>query len=112
MQSIGRPRGRFFFFCVLIALLACVGVPSEMWAAPQKTSVVDVLYRADGSPASGTVTIRWIVGNGNEGKMQELEMRVQKQEALLQRLAGVGASLMALITIFNLAINSWRFLGH
>jgi hypothetical protein len=44
--------------------------------------------------------------------MQELEKRVQKQEAMLQRLAGVGAGLMALITILNLAINSWGPLRH
>ncbi|HVP63494.1 MAG TPA: hypothetical protein VMT82_01290 [candidate division Zixibacteria bacterium] len=56
--------------------------------------------------------IRWIVGNGNEGKMQELEKRVQKQEAMLQRLAGIGAGLMGLITILNVAINSWGFLRH
>ena len=54
--------------------------------------------------------MRWIVGNGNEGKMQELENRVQKQEATLQRLAGVGAALMVLVTILNITINSWSFL--
>ncbi|HUO60899.1 MAG TPA: hypothetical protein VMU24_09550 [Candidatus Acidoferrales bacterium] len=54
--------------------------------------------------------IRWIVGNGNEGKMQELEKRVQKQEATLQRIAGIGAAMMALVTILNLAINSWSLL--
>ena len=54
--------------------------------------------------------IKWIVGNGNEGKMQELEKRVQKQEATLQRIAGVGAALMGLITILNMAIHSWSFL--
>jgi len=54
--------------------------------------------------------IRWIVGNGNEGKMQELEKRVQKQEAIVQRLAGIGAGLMALMTILNLAIKSWSYL--
>ncbi len=32
--------------------------------------------------------MRWIVGNGNEGKIQELETRIQKHEAALQRTAG------------------------
>ena len=29
--------------------------------------------------------MRWLVGNGNEGKMQELEERVGRHEAFLQR---------------------------
>jgi len=59
MESTGRPLGRFFCFCVLFALLASVGLPVAVWAAPQKTNVVDILYRADGTPAHGTVTIRF-----------------------------------------------------
>jgi hypothetical protein len=99
MESTGRPRGRFFCFCVLFALLANMSLPVAVWAAPQKTNVSELKTH-----------IRWIVGNGNEGKMQELEKRLQKQEATLQRLAGVGAALMAVITILNLAIHSWSFL--
>ncbi len=45
--------------------------------------------------------MRWIVGNGNEGKMQELEARVQKQEATLQRLVGVGAAVAGLLTLMQ-----------
>jgi len=32
--------------------------------------------------------MRWLVGNGNEGKIQELEARIRKHEAALQRTAG------------------------
>ena len=34
--------------------------------------------------------MRWIVGNGNEGKIQELESRIRRNEASLQRTAGIG----------------------
>ncbi|HUO59768.1 MAG TPA: hypothetical protein VMU24_03805, partial [Candidatus Acidoferrales bacterium] len=67
MESTGRPLGRFFCFCVLFALLASVGLPVAVWAAPQKTNVVDILYRADGTPAHGTVTIRWDAFTASDG---------------------------------------------
>ena len=41
--------------------------------------------------------MRWIVGNGNEGKIQELETRIQKHEAALQRTAGLGAAAAVLL---------------
>ena len=54
--------------------------------------------------------MRWIVGNGNEGKMQEIETRIQKNEAQMQRLAGVGAALGGLLTVLNLALNGLRMI--
>ena len=32
--------------------------------------------------------MRWLVGNGNEGKVQELQERVDRHEAFLQRFTG------------------------
>ena len=52
--------------------------------------------------------MRWIVGNGNEGKIQELEMRIQKHEAALQRTAGIGAAVAVLFTVVHLALESLR----
>ncbi len=52
--------------------------------------------------------MRWIVGNGNEGKMQELEARVQKQEATLQRLVGVGAAVAGLLTLMQVGAEILR----
>jgi trimeric autotransporter adhesin len=48
-----RPIGRLF---LLLALLAAVAV----WAqAPPLTTVQDTVYRADGTPAQGTLLISW-----------------------------------------------------
>jgi hypothetical protein len=56
--------------------------------------------------------MRWIVGNGNEGKILELENRIQKHEAALQRTAGIGAALAAVLTIAHLAMESMRTIHH
>jgi hypothetical protein len=54
--------------------------------------------------------MRWIVGNGNEGKMQEIETRVQRNEAQMQKLAGVGAAFGVLMTVLNLALGGLRLI--
>jgi hypothetical protein len=56
--------------------------------------------------------MRWIVGNGNEGKMQELEIRIQKHEVALQRAAGLGVAIGVLLTIIHLALDSLRVIHH
>ncbi len=52
--------------------------------------------------------MRWIVGNGNQGKMQELEERVDRHEAYLQRFTGIAAAVASLLTMFNVAISYLR----
>ena len=52
--------------------------------------------------------MRWIVGNGNEGKIQELEVRLQKHEAALQRTAGLGLAAGVLLTIAHIVLDSMR----
>jgi len=49
-----RPLGRLFLCTVLV--LALVAASN---AAPQTTTVADVIYRADGTPAKGTLLISW-----------------------------------------------------
>ena len=49
-----RPFGRLFFCTAIV--LALVTASS---AAPATTTVSDVIYRADGTPASGTLLISW-----------------------------------------------------
>src|SRR5277367_249824 len=50
MRDICRPMGRLFY--LLLPLL--------MWAqAPQLTTISDIVYRADGTPAEGTLLISW-----------------------------------------------------
>jgi hypothetical protein len=53
--------------------------------------------------------MRWIVGNGNQGKIQELEERVERHEAYLQRFTGIAAAMGSLITLFHLAIDYLRY---
>jgi hypothetical protein len=52
--------------------------------------------------------MRWIVGNGNKGKIQELEMRIQKHETALQRTAGLGVAAGILVTLMHLALDSLK----
>jgi hypothetical protein len=47
----------------------------------------------------------WLVGQGNEGKMQELEQRIKRQEISVYRLGGVGAALGGVLTIVHLALD-------
>ncbi len=50
----------------------------------------------------------WLVGSGNEGKMQELEERVRKHDQGLQRLSGMGAAFGVLLTLVHVAIDYLR----
>ena len=59
--------------------------------------------------ASLKADMRWIVGNGNQGKMQELEERVNHHEAYLQRFTGIATALASLLTLFHLAIDYLRW---
>ncbi len=52
--------------------------------------------------------MRWIVGNGNQGKMQEIEERVERHEAYLQRFTGIATAVGCLLTVFHLAIDYLR----
>ncbi len=47
--------------------------------------------------------MRWVVGN--QGKIQEMEERLNRHEMHLQRLVGVGSALAAAITVMNLVAN-------
>ncbi len=53
--------------------------------------------------------MRWVVGNGNQGKMQEIEERVERHEAYLQRFTGIAAGLASLLTFVHLAIDFLRY---
>jgi len=56
--------------------------------------------------------MRWIVGNGNEGKIHELESRIRRHEAALQRTAGIGVALGILLTVVHLALDSMKVIHH
>ena len=50
----------------------------------------------------------YLVGTGSEGKMQELEARVQRHESQLQRIGGVGAAFGVLLTLLHVFIDYFR----
>jgi len=55
--------------------------------------------------------MRWIIGNGNPGKIQEIEQRVDRHEAYLQRFTGVATAIGSLLTFFHFAID-YLWLRH
>jgi hypothetical protein len=62
MKIARRPLGWLFFFALILAS------PESAFAAPPaKTAISDVVYRADGSPAAGTVTVSWPAFTGADG---------------------------------------------
>jgi hypothetical protein len=52
--------------------------------------------------------MRWVVGSGNQGKIQEMEERLNRHETHLQRMMGVGSAIAAVITVMNLIVNFLR----
>ena len=52
--------------------------------------------------------MRWVVGNGNQGKMQQIEERVDRHEAYLQRFTGIATAVGCLLTLFHFAIDYLR----
>ena len=52
--------------------------------------------------------MRWVVGNGNQGKIQEIEERLQRHETYLQRLMGVGSAVAGAVTVMNLVLGWLR----
>ncbi len=48
--------------------------------------------------------MRALLGNGQPGRLRELEARVEKHEALVHRASGIGALVAALLTLLHLGI--------
>ena len=59
-----RLAGRLFY--LLVSLLLACGVARAV--PPQTTTIADTVYRADGSPASGTLLITWPQFNTSDNK--------------------------------------------
>jgi len=49
-----------------------------------------------------------LLGNGQPGRLREMETKVDRHESVLQRGAGVGAFLAALVTLVHLAMDYFR----
>jgi hypothetical protein len=54
-------------FCCLLAVV-CAAVPAAAGQQPSTTTVSDVIYRADGTPAGGTLVVSWPAFTTAEGK--------------------------------------------
>ncbi|MFB3915133.1 MAG: hypothetical protein ACE14M_00265 [Terriglobales bacterium] len=49
--------------------------------------------------------MRWLVGNGQPGRVAQLEQRVQQHEQLLQRAAGISGAVAVVFALLQLALH-------
>ena len=49
--------------------------------------------------------MRELLGNGQPGRLRQLEMRVERHESVMQRGAGIGALLAFLLTLIHVGID-------
>jgi len=52
--------------------------------------------------------MRWLLGNGKPGKLQELTDRVDRHERVVQRFTGIGSALAGLLTLVHIALDYFR----
>lgn len=52
--------------------------------------------------------MRWLLGNGKPGKLQELTDRVERHERVVQRFAGIGTALAGLVTLIHIGLDYFR----
>jgi len=98
---LDHSRQRRLFYCLIGLLLAIVMTPQVV--AASTTTVQDVVYRAELK-----THMRWLIGNGKPGRLQELEARVEHHEAILQRGLGIGAAAGVLLTLVHVCIDYLR----
>ena len=53
--------------------------------------------------------MRDLVGNGQPGRLRRLEQRVERHEASLERLAGVGTLLVFLLALMHASADLLKF---
>jgi hypothetical protein len=52
--------------------------------------------------------MRWLLGNGKPGKLQELTDRVDRHERVVQRFTGIGGALAGLVTLVHIGLDYFR----
>jgi hypothetical protein len=52
--------------------------------------------------------MKWLVGNGHPGKIRELEQRVERHEAFVNRAGGISAALATLLTMLHVGLEYVR----
>lgn len=65
MRKVCRPMGRLFY--LLLGVTALFGAMANGQTSPSTTTVQDVVYRADGTPAQGTLLISWPAFTTSDG---------------------------------------------
>lgn len=53
-----------------------------------------------------------LLGNGQPGRLRQLESRVEQHEALVQRASGIGALLGVVLTLVHLGIDWMKYRGR
>ena len=79
-----------------------------MSTCPNLVTLTEFEERVLNDLAELKTNMRWIVGDGNAGKIQQIEERVDRHEAYLQRFTGVATAMAGLLTLFHLAIDLLR----
>ena len=54
------------------------------------------------------VEMKALLGNGQPGRLRQVELRVEQHEAVVQRFTGVGALVATGLTILHVGIDVWR----
>jgi hypothetical protein len=72
-----------------------------MSTCPTIVTLSDFEQRVLSDLAELKANMRWVIGNGNQGKIQEIEKRVSRHEAYLQRFTGIATALVTLLTFFH-----------
>ncbi|MGA9565997.1 MAG: hypothetical protein WBS19_10785, partial [Candidatus Korobacteraceae bacterium] len=68
MRNACRPMGRFFCLLMVVAATLLPAPVQGQTSGPAMTQVVDIVYRADGTAARGTVLISWPAFTTADGK--------------------------------------------
>jgi len=76
-----------------------------MSTCPNIVTLTDFEQKVLSDLAELKANMRWVIGNGNQGKIQEIEERVERHEAYLQRFTGVATAVASILTFFHLAID-------
>ena len=79
-----------------------------MSTCPSTCTLTDFEQKVLSDLAELKANMRWVIGNGGQGKMQEIEERVERHEAYLQRFTGIAAAVGCLLTLFHVAIDYLR----
>jgi len=55
------------------------------------------------------VQMHLLLGNGQPGRLREVELRVERHEAFVQRVGGLGVLLGTVLTLIHLGVDYLKF---